>query len=200
MPRDSEAPARLRPLIYRQARLWHGWLSAAAFLVLMFFAGSGLLLNNEDWFKTEPRASSRTVPLTQAERAAPDPRAAAAQVASRLGLKGEPAKPRPGDRSGGYKLRSPGSAVEIRTDTASGVATVRTETFGAAEVLRNLHKGKVAGPVWRLLIDAAAVVVLLLSLLGYTLFFSLRFRLRTGLILTGATVAVVTAALVFFVP
>src|SRR5690242_20539981 len=35
---------------YRQCRLWHGWLSAFAFLALMFFSATGLLLNHPEWF------------------------------------------------------------------------------------------------------------------------------------------------------
>ena len=35
---------------YRHARYVHGWLSAFAFIVLLFFSATGLLLNHPEWF------------------------------------------------------------------------------------------------------------------------------------------------------
>ncbi|WP_286803358.1 PepSY-associated TM helix domain-containing protein, partial [Acinetobacter sp. UBA2063] len=37
---------------YRHARYVHGWLSAFAFIVLLFFSATGLLLNHPEWFST----------------------------------------------------------------------------------------------------------------------------------------------------
>lgn len=201
MPRDAAetrpAPS-LKGAVYRQARLWHGWLSALAFLALIFFAATGLLLNNPDWFETKPAATVRSTTLPPAELsralAAPDPdRSLAEAVARRLDLRGVYQKPRPndrlGDRSGKLRLRGVTGGAEITIDRATGAAKVKVERVNALTVLTNLHKGKNAGPAWHLVIDAFAVTVLLLSLLGYVLFFTLRFRLRTGLILTGVTLA-----------
>ncbi|HEX5378798.1 MAG TPA: PepSY-associated TM helix domain-containing protein [Phenylobacterium sp.] len=195
MPRDTAAgPTFTRGQIYRQARLWHGWLSALAFLALMFFAATGLLLNNEDWLKAEAARSVRAVDFSPAElaaaRASADPDRALARAAiERLGLRGEIQKPRPGDKPHLVKVRGVTGGSEIVLDLQAGRAQVRSESVGVAATLKNLHKGKNAGPAWRLLIDAVAIAVLCLSLLGYLLFFSLRFRLRTGLILTGVTLA-----------
>lgn len=197
MPRDAvetRSSSSLKGAVYRQARLWHGWLSALAFLALMFFAATGLLLNNEDWLKAEPAKTVRAVAFTPAElaaaKAAPDPQNALARLAiERLALRGEIQKPRPGDKPGVVKVRGVTGGSEIAIDLAAGQAKVKTEKLGAIATLKNLHKGKNAGPAWRLLIDALAISVLSLSLLGYLLFFSLRFRLRTGLILTGVTLA-----------
>lgn len=201
MPRDAAetrpAPS-LRGVVYRQARLWHGWLSALAFLALIFFAATGLLLNNPDWFEAKPAATVRSTTLPPAELsralAAPDPdRALAEAVARRLDLRGVYQKPRPNDRPndrpGKLRLRGVTGGAEITIDRATGAAQVKAERVNALTVLTNLHKGKNAGAAWHLLIDAFAVTVLLLSLLGYVLFFTLRFRLRTGLILTGVTLA-----------
>lgn len=197
MPRDAaetRSTASFKGTVYRQARLWHGWLSALAFLALIFFAATGLLLNNPDWFEAKPASTllSTTLPPADLSRAlaAPDPdRALAEAVARRLDLRGVYQKPRPNDRPGKLRLRGVTGGAEITVDRATGAAKVKTERVNTLTVLTNLHKGKNAGPAWHLLIDAFAVTVLLLSLLGYVLFFTLRFRLRTGLILTGVTLA-----------
>jgi len=49
-------------------------------------------------------------------------------------------------------------------------------------------------------IDLSAWIVLGLSLIGYVLFFSLRFRLKTSLILTAVSLAALTAIAWIFVP
>ena len=51
-------------------------------------------------------------------------------------------------------------------------------------IFNGLHRGELAGAAWRLFIDAMGVVLILMSLVGYVLFLSLRFRLRTALSLT----------------
>jgi hypothetical protein len=55
-------------------------------------------------------------------------------------------------------------------------------------------------PAWKLVIDAVAIIVLALSVLGYILFFSLRFRLRTSLILTGISIVALAGVFLFLAP
>ena len=47
---------------YRHARYVHGWLSAFAFIVLIFFALTGLFLNNPNWF--QPSEQENTTSMT----------------------------------------------------------------------------------------------------------------------------------------
>ena len=51
---------------YRHARYVHGWLSAFAFIILLFFAATGLLLNHPEWFKSDQQEQSfkLTLPST----------------------------------------------------------------------------------------------------------------------------------------
>jgi hypothetical protein len=48
---------------YRHARYVHGWLSAFAFLVLIFFALTGLFLNNPDWFKSSAQEQTHQISI-----------------------------------------------------------------------------------------------------------------------------------------
>ena len=45
---------------YRLARDWHGYLSALAFLALIFFASTGVLLNHPGLLQGEPPAPVET--------------------------------------------------------------------------------------------------------------------------------------------
>ncbi len=67
-------------------------------------------------------------------------------------------------------------------------------------MIGDLHRGKNAALPWRMVIDLSAILVLALSVIGYVLFFSLRFRLRTSLILTGASLAVLVAVFLWLTP
>jgi hypothetical protein len=149
-----------------------------------------------------------------AARAAADPdRALAETVARRLALRGVYQPPRPGDRAGGrpggergggrpgvLRLRGVTGGGEIALDRRTGEARVTTEAASLAALLTNLHKGKNAGTAWRLMIDAAAIIVLALSLLGYVLFFAMRYRLRTALALTAVTLGGAAAIFLFAAP
>ena len=46
---------------YRHSRYVHGWLSAFAFLTLLYFSVTGLLLNHPEWF--EPAKTEQTTQL-----------------------------------------------------------------------------------------------------------------------------------------
>ena len=88
------SPVFSRGAFYRACRMVHGYLSAFAFLALIFFAGTGLLLDHPDWLQGRaPRervAVARLAPaeLAQARRAADPDRALAAAAVRRLPLLG----------------------------------------------------------------------------------------------------------------
>lgn len=211
--RQAKAAARNQPKgslkgeVYRQARLWHGWLSALAFMALMFFSVTGLLLNHPEWFKTESAAKPAEATLTLSAdelakaKTAPDSGRAIAEIVGRK------TKLLGGYQSGEIidgeaQLRTEGvnGSSDILVDMETGKAEVSTERAQLVTTLNDLHRGKNAGAAWKLIIDASAILVLALSLIGYVLFFSLRFRLRTGLILTGISLAALLAVFFLLVP
>ena len=57
---------------YRHARYVHGWLSAFAFIVLIFFAATGLFLNNPDWFKSKNEEQTTTFTLLESPAGSTD--------------------------------------------------------------------------------------------------------------------------------
>ncbi len=197
----------LKGEVYRQARLWHGWLSALAFLALMFFSATGLILNHPEWLKAaaEKAPAETTVALTPAELAAAqkaaDPsRALVAAVGRHVHLLGAYQSGEAMDGEAQIRTEGVRGASDIVVDLSSGKAQVSTQKADAVTLLNDLHRGKNAGAAWKLIIDASAILVLALSLVGYVLFFSLRFRLRTGLILTGVSLAVLIGVFLAMVP
>jgi hypothetical protein len=66
--------------------------------------------------------------------------------------------------------------------------------------MTDVHKGKAAGPVWAVLIDAVCVLLLVVSATGLILWSSLkgRGRYEAGFVLLGAAAA--AAVYLLFVP
>ncbi|MEL7041544.1 MAG: PepSY-associated TM helix domain-containing protein [Pseudomonadota bacterium] len=76
---------------YRTSRMLHAYLSPAAFLMLIFFAASGILLNHPDWFGADRKSHPIVlIELTETELAAildaPDPGAACHSSRHALGF------------------------------------------------------------------------------------------------------------------
>lgn len=200
-PRSARAIA-----FYTQCRLWHGYLSAFAFLALMFFSATGVLLNHPDWLVGEggePRtitAPLPAAPLRAAQKSGDAAAALGALAAKNLPLLGVYSS---GDVEGGTAmLRFEGvkGSSDVSVDLKSGMARARLQSADPVTMLDDLHRGKNAGPVWQWFIDIAGIVILVLSLLGYVLFFAMRFRLRTALILTALSIATMAGLFVLLVP
>lgn len=177
---------------YRYARHVHAWLSAFAFLSLMFFAGTGLFLNNTDWFASEPdevrlQVTVPTEVLAQA-KTLENPAPLLLEAIR---------KESPHTLSGAFKssdlidgeldMRLDGAKghtdITVALDTGRTEITVKPESV--LDTLKNLHKGKNVGGIWKLVIDISAILILILSIAGYILFFSLRKRKAISLWLTG---------------
>lgn len=181
---------------YRYCRLIHGWLSAFAFLILCLFSVTGLLLNHPDWpLAKAPDPIETKFTLTQADLErlanADEPERDLVDItAQRVELRG--AISGGNDVSNEIFVRMQGvrGLSDIRANLVTGDVAVIVEPAPVVAILNELHRGERAGGTWRLLIDAVAVLLIVLSIVGYLIFLSLRFRLRTALALTGASVVV----------
>jgi len=206
-PAPRARRANWKAILYRQSRDWHGYLSAFAFLALIFFALTGLLLNHPEWFagRPDPASNDFTVQLTPAElaaaRRAKDPALALAHtVGGKARLVGGFQSGELVDDQAMLRFESPKGSSDVTVDLASGAAEVTVAHARLIDVINELHRGKNAGKAWKAVIDLSAILVLALSVIGYVLFFTLRFRLRTSLILTGVSLAALLLVVVFLTP
>ena len=206
-PRPTAKPrSAFEITLYRQCRAWHGYLSAFAFIALMFFSATGILLNHPDWITRDAGDPlEQFVQLAAVDVAAAlksvNPGQALAQIVQ------QKASPRGAFASadidaGQALLRFEGITgnSDVSIDLKSATAQIAVTPSDAATILDDLHRGKNAGPVWKALIDITGAMLLALSILGYVLFFSLRFRLRTSLVLTGMSLALLVGVFVLSVP
>jgi hypothetical protein len=183
----------------------HAYLSAFAFLALIFFSATGLLIDHPEWLSGRGRTQEirLVIPaaaLAAAKGAADPPPALAAAVGRLTPLVGAYKSGEVEDGEATIRLEGVKGATTLVVEMATGATDVTVERAGVLTVIGDLHRGKNAGAAWRWVIDLSAVLVLALSVIGYVLFFSLRFRLRTSLILTGASLGVLAAVFVFLTP
>jgi len=202
----ADRPAFNKGDFYRTTRMLHAYFSAFAFIALIFFSLTGVLLNHPEWFESyKPRESEVSVVLSLADiataRSASEPaRVLGRLVAAKTSLPGAYGS---GDVDGDQaiiRFDGPKGTSDVTIDLATGKAQVRTTRASFNGLMMDLHRGKNSGGPWRFVIDATAYVVLVLSILGYILFFSLRFRLKTSLILTGVSLAALAAVVMLLVP
>lgn len=205
--KPKSRPASWKGEFYRQSRVWHGYLSALAFLALIFFAGTGLLLNHPEWTSRKADRPTRDQVLTLSRdeldraKAAADPsRALIAAIGKRARLLGAFQSGEVVDGQALLRLEGPRGSTDVTVDMTTGATELSVQPARLVKTLTDLHRGKNAGKAWKLVIDLTAVVVLALSVIGYLLFFSLRLRLRTSLLLTAASLLVLAGVALGLTP
>lgn len=178
---------------YRNARHVHAWLSAFAFLALTFFAGTGLLLNNPNWFATPSHDIDLqvTIPsqvLAQAktlENPAPLLLDTVRQLKKTQPLVGAFKSSDLVDGELDIRLEGAKGHTDITVPLDTGLTSITITPESTLDILKNLHRGKHVGTLWKWVIDISAIIILVLSCAGYVLFFSLRKRKTISLWLTG---------------
>ena len=181
---------------YRHSRYVHGWLSAFAFLTLLFFSVTGLLLNHPEWF--EPTKTEQTTQLILPEsvlksiKQQENPSDAILNyVRQQQNVVGRYQSSEVMDNEVMIRLESPAGATDIWVMTDTGEMEITQKPASTVSMLNDLHRGKNSGLAWSWLIDISAIIVIALSLVGYILFLSIKTRLVTHLVLTAVSLALI---------
>lgn len=181
---------------YRHSRYVHGWLSAFAFLTLLFFSVTGLLLNHPEWF--EPAKTEETTQLILPEsvlksiKQQENPSDTILNyVRQQQNVVGRYQSSEVMDNEVMIRLESPAGATDIWVMADTGEMEITQKPASTVSMLNDLHRGKNSGLAWSWLIDISAIIVIALSLVGYILFLSIKTRLVTHLVLTAASLALI---------
>ena len=205
----NKKPAKKRfnkGAFYRTCRMLHGYLSAAAFLLLMFFATSGLLLNHPSWFGADSQDAEPIIvaldfdALQSAQSSETPERAFEELVRNATRVQGQLKDASISDSDAMLRFAGVKGGTDVFIDFELAEAEVETSKANLTSIIHDLHRGKDAGKVWKFMIDITAILILAMSVIGLILFFSLRFRLGNAIRIMGATMALFIALFVFFVP
>ncbi|MEM9179033.1 MAG: PepSY-associated TM helix domain-containing protein [Pseudomonadota bacterium] len=205
----NKKPAKKRfnkGAFYRTCRMLHGYLSAAAFLLLMFFAASGLLLNHPSWFGAERQDAEPVIvaldfdALQTAQTSDTPEQAFEDLVRGATRITGQLKDASVSDSDAMLRFAGVKGGSDVFIDFELAEAEVETSKANLTSIIHDLHRGKDAGKVWKLMIDITAILILAMSVIGLILFFSLRFRLGNAMRIMGATLVVFIGLFAFFVP
>lgn len=180
---------------YRHARYVHGWLSAFAFIVLIFFSLTGIFLNHPDWFKSnnDERVVKLTLPssMISSLQAQENPSQDIIEyVREKHPLIGRYKSSEVMDGEVMIRLESPAGSTDLWALLDNGEVEITQKAATTVSLLNDLHRGKNVGEVWSWLIDISAIIIILLSLAGYILFLTIKTRLVTHLLLTACSLLV----------
>ncbi len=191
-PRRGE----LRRALLRHSRALHTYLSMLATVLFLFFGVTGFMLNHPTWFGLDnTRTTNATATLPPGPIAAKDKLA----VVEFLRARGATGAVDPFDWPGegepfhiGFK--SPHGQCDADITLPTGETQLAIQTRGVAGLITRLHTAREAGPIWRLLLDATAILLVVVCLTGLILWQSLPKRRTLGTVGLVLSVLAIAAA------
>jgi uncharacterized protein len=180
------------------SRWLHIYLSMVSFAVVLFFAATGLTLNHPDWFgereQTTTYKGTVAGPLLHEQGGAqPDKLGIVEFLRNTHKIKGAVSDFRVEDDQVSVSFKGPGYAADGFIQRDSGRYELVETRSGFVAVINDLHKGRDTGKVWSGVIDASAILLVLVSLSGLVLIWFVYKRRVSGLVL-----AVVGGAICMF--
>lgn len=182
-------------------RFLHVYTSMIAFLVILFFGVTGLLLNHPSWLFGD-EVTVTTVAGTLPESVRVDGGeveflSVSEFVRSEHGVGGEVTNFDQVGGEGSINYTGPGYGATLRFDvsTLDYELTLREEGF--VNAMRDLHSGSDTGTVWGLVIDGSAIFLVVVAVTGLGIQLFMKKRRRSALRwLAGASV--LTVLLILF--
>jgi hypothetical protein len=170
------------------SRWIHTYLSMISFVILLFFAVTGFTLNHADWFGNKPQVKKYNGAMepkwVKTKDTSAVPKLDIVEFLRKTnGIKGAVNDFRIDDGDVSISFNGPGYAADVYIDRSNGKYKVTETHFGLVAVLNDLHKGRDAGKGWAILIDVAAVFMILVSLTGIIMIFFMNKKRLNGLLL-----------------
>jgi hypothetical protein len=187
LPAATPPKSALKKQTASFSRWVHLYLSMLSFVVVLFFAITGLTLNHADWFDGQPVETKRPGTLPAAWVNAPDTaRIKKLEVVellrSKYGVKGAVSEFLVEDDQCAVSFKGPGYSADALINRPDGKFELTEQRLGLVAVLNDLHKGRDSGPGWSLVIDVSAVFLTVVSLSGLVMLFFLKNKRVRGIL------------------
>ena len=194
----NKAPRPLNLGIHSAIRWLHTYISLVTLLIVLFFSITGLTLNHTEWSTggVTERQVTGNVNVSWLAPSAPDKLNIAEKLREDHSLRGHVDEIRIDDRECTVMFKAPGYAADAFIDVKTGQYNMTIVEEGRLAVMNDLHKGRHSGKLWGVLIDAAAILLTIISLSGLGLLFFLK-RIRTAGLVVVAGGALLLIAAVF---
>ena len=179
------------------SRLAHVYTSMIAFVVILMFAFTGLMLNHPTWTLGDgPNTSVATGQLPVElfrDDGSLDYLTLSEFARNELGASGEVTSF--GDAGGTASIiyAGPGYTADLVVDIDASTYEFTAEQLGWVAVLSDFHTGTDTGGAWSWVIDVAAVFLIVVALSGLLLQVFLRKRRRSAFVTTGVGGVIIAA-------
>lgn len=172
----------------KYSRWLHIYVSMASFVVVFFFALTGLTLNHTEWFGDAARTRDVTGSIAPAMAGAAETQQLqiVETLRSTQHVTGAVSDFRIDDREVSVAFKGPGYTADAVIDRQTGAYTLSESRLGIVAVMNDLHKGRDSGAAWGLVIDISAVLLTTVSLTGLVLLYFIHKHRTAGLILLAA--------------
>ena len=193
----NKAPRPINLRIHSAIRWLHTYISLVTLLIVLFFSVTGLMLNHSEWTQggVVEKQVTGTIDVKWLNITAPDKLNIAEKLREDHSLRGHVDELRIDDRECTIMFKAPGYAADAFIDVKTGQYQMTILEEGKLAMMNDLHKGRYSGKAWGILIDAAAILLTVISLSGLGLLFFLK-RIRTGGLLVVAAGALILIVLV----
>lgn len=189
---------QLKTRLHNWLRVTHVYIGMFSMLAVLFFATTGLLLNNPTWTLgtgTSTTTAEGTLPAEAISSSEIEYLAVDIYLRDVHGVKGDVVDYGESSGEASITYKSPGYAAYAYFDVATGDYTLSVTTSGLIGTFNDMHTGNNTGSVWTFLINVVAVSLMVIALTGLGIQYFLRKRRLSAF--TTAAVGVVLLILVF---
>jgi hypothetical protein len=204
--KEEKAPkALLRKRVASISRWLHIYLSMVSFVIILFFAVTGLTLNHAEWFdgKEQIKKYDGKVQLKwiKVKDTATIAKLEIVQFLKHSHhIKGDVSDFIIDDDQCSVSFKGPGYSADAFINRDNGKYTITETSLGLVAVMNDLHKGRDTGKKWSYLIDIAAIFLTLLSLTGIIMICFMKKRRINGFVLVIAGALLCYLVYYFLVP
>lgn len=186
--------------ILKWARTLHIYISLLGFLMFLFFAVTGIMLNHDSFGFDKPASYTVEVklPMDIVRSGDKDAIVKSFRAIARLRMPVSQFSAQSDEIN--IAFAGPGKRAQAVIHPADGIADLTYESRGLAGVLADLHKGAESGAVWREILDAVSVMLALSSLTGIVMLFGLPKRQKLGILAIAAGTIAIALIFVIWVP
>jgi len=170
------------------SRWLHIYLSMVSFVIVLFFAVTGITLNHAEWFdgKQVEKKIDGNVPaewVTPHDTTKIKKLEIVELLRKNYNIKGYVNDFRIEDDQCSVAFKGPGYSADVMIDRKDGKFKLIEVKLGIVAVMNDLHKGRDSGGKWSWLIDVSAVFLTVVSLSGLTMMFFLKKKRVNGLLI-----------------
>lgn len=176
---------RLKRNTSNWSRWLHIYLSMFSFIILLFFAITGITLNHTEWFADQQMTNTIKGKLSH-DWVAVDDTAKIAKLSivefMRIthGIKGAVGEFSIDENQCTISFNGPGYTADAFVSREDGSYEISETKTGIWGIMNDLHKGRDSGKTWSWLIDVSAILMVLVSLTGLIMLFFLKKKRVSG--------------------